>query len=151
MDVDGTLTNGKIYIGDSGEIFKAFNIKDGCGIHDLAIPHGIMPIIITGRRSQIVLNRCQEIGISSVYQGANKKEDVLKEIIKDYSEAAYIGDDINDLECMLLVKNGGGIIGCPKNASNSVKKMATYISHYDGGDGAVREFIEWILDDFDLA
>ena len=58
MDVDGTLTDGKIYMSPSGEAMKAFNIKDGCGIHDLLIPSGIIPVIITGRNSEIVLNRC---------------------------------------------------------------------------------------------
>lgn len=54
MDVDGTLTDGKIYMGAHGEMMKAFNIKDGCGIHDIAIPGGIIPVIITGRTSEIV-------------------------------------------------------------------------------------------------
>ena len=69
MDVDGTLTDGKIYMSATGEAMKAFNIKDGCGIHDILIPSNIIPIIITGRESKIVLNRCEEIGISDVYQG----------------------------------------------------------------------------------
>lgn len=59
MDVDGTLTDGKIYMGNDGEILKAFNIKDGYGIHDIAIPRGIIPIIITGRSSKILENRCK--------------------------------------------------------------------------------------------
>lgn len=60
MDVDGTLTDGKIYMGAHGEMMKAFNIKDGCGIHDIAIPGGIIPVIITGRTSEIVKKRCGE-------------------------------------------------------------------------------------------
>ena len=76
MDVDGTLTDGKIYMGINGELCKAFNIKDGCGIHDLLIPAGIIPIIMTGRKSEIVLNRCKEIGITRIYQGIVNK--VLK-------------------------------------------------------------------------
>ena len=66
MDVDGTLTDGKIYMGQSGEMMKAFNIKDGYGIHDILIPAGISPVIITGRKSEIVLNRCSELGIEQV-------------------------------------------------------------------------------------
>ena len=73
MDVDGTLTDGKIYMGSNGEVCKAFNIKDGCGIHDIALPKGLIPIIITGRSSEIVHNRCNEIGISEIYQGINDK------------------------------------------------------------------------------
>ena len=63
MDVDGTLTDGKIYISPTGEAMKAFNIKDGCGIHDILIPAGVIPVIITGRSSEIVLNRCKELGL----------------------------------------------------------------------------------------
>ena len=77
MDVDGTLTDGKIYMGSSGELMKAFNIKDGCGIHDIAIPNNITPVIITGRESKIVLNRCKELGITEVYQGISNKVEKL--------------------------------------------------------------------------
>ena len=66
MDVDGTLTDGKIYMGNDGELCKAFCIKDGCGIHDILIPAGIRPIIITGRKSKILENRCKEIGIKEL-------------------------------------------------------------------------------------
>ena len=146
MDVDGTLTDGKIYMSPSGELAKAFNIKDGCGIHDILIPHNIIPVILTGRESTIVLNRCKELGITHIYQGINCKEDKLKELVSDLSTVAYIGDDINDLSCMMLVKNSGGIIGCPADAVKSVTDIADFISIHQGGDGAVREFIEWIVD-----
>ena len=96
MDVDGTLTDGKIYMGNSGEVMKAFSVKDGCGIHDILIPSGITPVIITGRKSDIVLNRCNEIGINEVYQGISNKIDKLFTITSDFSSVAYIGDDIND-------------------------------------------------------
>ena len=76
-DVDGTLTDGKIYMSPSGEAMKAFNIKDGCGIHDILIPHHIVPVIITGRESKIVENRCKEIGIEEVHQGVKHKLDEL--------------------------------------------------------------------------
>lgn len=64
MDVDGTLTDGKIYMGAHGEMMKAFNIKDGCGIHDIAIPGGIIPVIITGRTSEIVKNAAESLEYS---------------------------------------------------------------------------------------
>ena len=147
MDVDGTLTDGKIYIGDKGEIFKAFHVKDGCGIHDIAIPAGIVPVILTGRTSQIVENRCKELGITSIYQGIKNKTEKLEEIFmgEPYAIAAYIGDDINDISCMLSVKEGGGLVGCPADAVEEVRNIADFISSRNGGDGAVREFIEWIL------
>lgn len=145
MDVDGTLTDGKIYMGNTGEVCKAFNIKDGCGIHDIAIPNGLIPVIITGRESQIVLNRCKELGIQNIYQGVSNKLEKLISITQDFSEVAYIGDDINDLSCMEAVKEAGGIIGCPKDAVEKVLEIADYVAGHNGGDGAVRDFIEWLV------
>lgn len=147
MDVDGTLTDGKIYMGNLGEAFKAFNIKDGCGIHDIAIPLGIVPVIITGRKSEIVLKRCKEIGISKVYQEVSDKIEKLCSITDNLSEVAYIGDDINDLSCMILVKEAGGVVGCPKNAVKKVIELANYVADHNGGDGAVRDFIEWLVEE----
>lgn len=146
MDIDGTLTDGKIYMSPSGEMVKAFNIKDGCGIHDILIPSGIIPIIITGRKSDIVLKRSRELGINEVYQGINNKVEKLCSLINDLFYVAYIGDDINDLACMKLIKHAGGLVGCPANAVNKVKIIADFIALHDGGDGAVRDFIEWIID-----
>lgn len=146
MDVDGTLTDGKIYMGNSGEVMKAFSVKDGCGIHDILIPSGITPVIITGRKSDIVLNRCNEIGINEVYQGISNKIDKLFTITSDFSSVAYIGDDINDFSCMMLVKEAGGIVGCPKDAASKVTRIADFVAEYKGGDGAVRNFIEWIIE-----
>lgn len=145
MDVDGTLTDGKIYMGSGGEIMKAFNIKDGCGIHDIAIPAGIIPVIITGRKSDIVLKRCREIGILNIHQGILNKLDELKSITNDLKTVAYIGDDINDIACMESVKKAGGIVGCPKDAVQKVKQIADFVANYNGGDGAVRDFIEWLV------
>lgn len=146
MDVDGTLTDGKIYMGNNGEICKAFNIKDGCGIHDIAIPTGIIPVIITGRRSEIVMNRCREIGIERVYQGVNNKIETLLSITSNLAEVAYIGDDINDLSCMKPIKEAGGVVGCPRDAVKKVIEIADYVANHDGGDGAVRDFIEWLVE-----
>ena len=146
MDVDGTLTDGKIYMGNTAEFCKAFNIKDGCGIHDVAIPKGIVPVIITGRKSDIVLKRCEELGIKNIYQGVCNKAEKLSSLVEDLSEVAYIGDDINDLSCMNIVKKYGGIVACPKDAVKAVLRIADFISDCNGGDGAVRDFIEWLVD-----
>ena len=145
MDVDGTLTDGKIYMGDNGEVMKAFSIKDGCGIHDILIPSGIVPIILTGRKSTIVENRCSEIGIKDIYQGVLNKVEKLNTLVQDFSTVAYIGDDINDFSAMEYIKDRGGIIGCPADAVQKVKDIADYVSTKNGGDGAVREFIEWLI------
>lgn len=145
MDVDGTLTDGKIYMGAHGEMMKAFNIKDGCGIHDIAIPGGIIPVIITGRTSEIVKKRCGELGIQQVYQGIKNKIEQLNSIADDLSQVAYIGDDINDLSCMIPVKETGGVVGCPADAVERVKEISDFVALHNGGDGAVRDFIEWII------
>ena len=149
MDVDGTLTDGKIYMADSGEIMKAFSIKDGCGIHDILIPNHITPVIITGRKSEIVNNRCRELGITEVFQGVSDKLAKLIELAGDKSNLqtfAYIGDDINDLNCMKAVKESGGLIGAPADAVNEVKVIADFVAAHRGGEGAVRDFIEWLFE-----
>ena len=146
MDVDGTLTDGKIYIAPSGEAMKAFNIKDGYGIHDILIPSGIVPVIITGRTSDIVLNRCRELGITEIYQGVKDKVEKLKSLVGDFREVAYIGDDLNDLACMETVKNAGGLVGCPTDAVEKVKSIANFVAIHNGGEGAVRDFVEWICE-----
>lgn len=155
MDVDGTLTDGKIYMGNEGELMKAFDIKDGCGIHDILIPSGIIPVIITGRISKIVQNRCRELDINELHQGISDKCAELCNILMRYSaysmsdydleNVAYIGDDLNDLSVMQEIKHYGGIVGCPKDASKEVKNVADFISEHNGGNGAVREFIEHIM------
>ena len=106
MDVDGTLTDGMMYMGDNGEVCKAFNIKDGYGIHDIAIPAGIEPIIMTGRKSTILVNRCMELGITNIHQGISDKVSHLKDILNGESleTVAYIGDDLNDLKCMEMLQ-----------------------------------------------
>ena len=150
MDVDGTLTNGKIYIGNNGEVMKAFSAKDGCGIHDVLPNMGITPVIITGRNSRIVENRCAELGITELYQGIKDKLTTLNNLLEryhgSYSEVAYIGDDINDRECITAVRAGGGIIGCPADAVAEIKALAHFIAPHNGGDGAVRDFIESLSD-----
>ena len=148
MDVDGTLTDGKIYMGATGEVMKAFDIKDGCGIKDILPTLGITPVIITARHSQILGNRCKELNILEVHQGIRNKLNKLNEIcqVKKISLAnvAYIGDDILDLQCMNPVKNEGGIVGCPADAVQTVKDIADFISIKKGGEGAVRDFIEYL-------
>ena len=124
MDVDGTLTDGKLYIGNQGEIMKAFSIKDGYAIGELLPQYGIEPVIITGRESVIVTKRCEELIIDSKIMGV-----------------AYIGDDIQDIPSMAISE----LTGCPSNAVKEVKDVANYVSDCRGGDGAVRDFIEWIL------
>lgn len=149
MDVDGTLTDGKIYMGANGEVMKAFDIKDGYGIHDILPTLGITPVIITGRSSTIVQNRCKELGITLLYQGVSDKLGKLKEILieqrGDFSEVAYMGDDLNDLQCMLYIKDNGGLIGVPNDACQQVKDVASFVAASNGGNGAVRDFVNYLF------
>lgn len=144
MDVDGTLTDGKIYMGNNGEVMKAFDVKDGCGIKDILPTLGIIPVIITGRVSKIVENRAKEIGITELHQGVRDKLTVLKEVAEKYNaspdEIAYIGDDINDLECIEYC----GFTACPADAVEEVKNNCQYASVLYAGNGAVRDIIRKI-------
>jgi len=149
MDVDGTLTDGKIYMGENGESCKVFHVKDGYGIHDVLPKYGITPIIITGRNSKILERRCMELGISRLYQGISDKEDILEKVLHEmggtYSEVAYIGDDLNDYACMNKVRCNGGIVGCPADAIKKIIQVSDFVALRAGGNGAVREFIEYII------
>lgn len=150
MDVDGTLTDGKIYMGMRGEQFKVFNIKDGYAINKMLPLNGITPVIITGRNSKITENRCMELGIKELHQEVANKEEVLRRLLQrdcaEFSQVAYIGDDLNDLSCMEIIKRNGGITGCPADAVPEVKNICDFISLHKGGEGAVRDFIEYLTD-----
>ena len=141
MDVDGTLTDGRIYIGADGEVMKAFDVKDGYGIVQLK-NIGVLPVIITGRKSPIVERRAGELGISELHQGINNKLEKLKEIAEKYDikaeEIAYIGDDLNDLECI----NYCALTACPQDAMEEIKSSVSCVCKKCGGRGAVREFID---------
>lgn len=146
MDVDGTLTDGQIHISPTGEAFKSFDVKDGYAVHDLLPQMGIVPVIITGRHSDIVAHRAKELGIQELHQGVADKGALLREIAARYGlsreEIACIGDDCNDLSMMELC----GICACPADAVQAVKKKCDYVCKAKGGRGAVREFVEWLME-----
>ena len=145
MDVDGTLTDGHIYMGVNGEMMKAFDVKDGYAITRLH-SHNIEPVIITGRYSEIVRLRAKELGIAEVYQGISDKLNQLKIVAHKFNcsadDIAYIGDDLNDLECMKYCSASA----CPNDAVDFVKNNVNYVCQSNGGRGAVREFITWIIE-----
>ena len=147
MDVDGTLTDGKIYMGPQGEVMKAFHCKDGLGIAQLLPEMGIVPVIITGRSSKIVENRARELKISHLYQGISDKLTVLDQMAIEMrisrQQIAYIGDDLNDLSAMQVC----GCTACPADAVEEIKQIANYVCQHSGGDGAVREFIDYLRKD----
>lgn len=145
MDIDGTLTDGKINIGITGELFKSFYCRDGLGILN-AIKCGIKPVILTSRESEIVIQRARELGIKHILQGVgSSKEITLKRFVDEkqisFDKIAYIGDDVNDLKCIKLCR----VTGCPQDAVPEVRAAVTYVCREKGGRGAVREFIDWII------
>lgn len=145
MDVDGTLTDGKVGFTSDGNEIKYFNIKDGYGIKEIAQKNGIICAIITGRLSKMVEMRCKELNITDLYQGIINKVECLKNIAEklsiDLFNIAYIGDDLNDYDAMSLC----GIKGCPNDAVDEIRSICDYISPKKGGDGAVRDFIEYLV------
>jgi len=144
LDVDGTMTDGGIYIDNNRIESKKFNIKDGAAIL-LAQSAGIEFMILTGRKSDCVDQRARELNIKHLAQGVNNKAEYLKnftEINGLLSEnIAYIGDDLNDLQAMRCA----GISACPKDAAPEVKAYCDFILPKKGGEGVVRSFVELVL------
>jgi len=149
MDVDGTLTDGKIYMGQEGELAKAFDIKDGCGIYLVLPKYQIIPVIITARKSKILEKRCNELRITELYQDVKDKQKKLEEIVNKFNVSldavAYIGDDLPDISCMEAVKKAGGLVLCPADAVPEIKQLADFVSGCKAGEGAVRDVINYIL------
>ena len=147
MDVDGTLTDGRIYIGAQGEVMKAFDVRDGYAIAHILPQLGITPVIITGRSSAIVEQRAKELKITELYQGVADKLTKLNEVAEKFGVSAdavaYIGDDLNDLDCIRYC----GITACPADAVPEVQNAVDYICNHDGGRGAVREFISFLMNE----
>ncbi len=146
LDVDGTLTDGKIYMGERGEVCKAFSIKDGLGLRLLA-DSGVTLAILTGRESQIVRNRAAELNIDHVIQNIQNKPEALRRLCQELSipleETGFMGDDLIDLPAMELC----GLTVCPCDAAREVKARADFVSDLPGGAGAARQFAECYLDE----
>ena len=144
FDVDGVLTDGSITYTDKGDEIKTFDAKDGHGIVTLR-KNEIIIAIITARSTPIVDKRGQELGITHIYQGAKKKIVALEELMNmynlDFSEIAYVGDDMPDV-CIL---ERVGLACCPADAVDEVKQICNFISTKPGGKGAVREISDFIL------
>jgi 3-deoxy-D-manno-octulosonate 8-phosphate phosphatase (KDO 8-P phosphatase) len=144
LDVDGVMTDGQIYYSNNGDEIKAFNIKDGLGIK-LLQNSGVKVAIITGRKSEIVARRAQELGIENVIQGREDKREALMELCRQnelgIGECAYMGDDLPDLGAI----SDAGLGMTVADASPVVRKAADWVSRQNGGCGAVREACEFIL------
>lgn len=144
FDVDGVLTDGRLQIGEHGEIFKSFHSRDGFGI-TLAQSCGIKTAIITGRTSGITSHRAAELKINFVLQGQMNKRDAYKKIKAHFNltdaEICYIADDVIDLPVFVQV----GFRAAVADSSPEVIERAHYVSNNFGGRGAAREIIEFIL------
>lgn len=144
LDVDGCLTDGKIVYTEKGDELKAFNVKDGLIIKSW-MRLGKKAAIITGRRSQIVARRAEELGIEHCYQGVRNKWGKCEELCAQMGigpvQVAAIGDDLNDYR--MLQKIGKSF--APANASGYVLEMVDIILTRGGGEGAVREMLELLI------
>ncbi len=144
LDVDGVLSDGKLYFSDQGEELKAFSTLDGQGIK-LLQNAGIQVAMITGRESSIVSQRARELGITQLVQGCETKLSALDTILQDlklsYAQVAYIGDDLPDLSCIRRVGFGVTV----PNANPVILEHALCCTERTGGNGAVREICDLIL------
>ncbi len=144
LDVDGVLTDGKLYFGATGEAMKSFSTLDGLGIK-LLQRSGIDVVIITARQSSIVKQRAAELDIDGVLQGREDKCQALREQLAERQlsaqQAAYVGDDLPDLAAIIAA----GLGVATANASPAVREHADWVTTANGGNGAVREVAELIL------
>jgi 3-deoxy-D-manno-octulosonate 8-phosphate phosphatase (KDO 8-P phosphatase) len=144
LDVDGVLTDGRLFFNNQGDEYKAFNTLDGHGIKMLQ-KSGVKVGIITGRTSNLVAKRASDLGIGILIQGREDKWLALQDILRDHplslTEIAFMGDDWPDLAVMCRV----GLALAPANAHPSVAERAHWQSQARGGEGAVREACDLIM------
>jgi len=148
LDVDGCLTDGKIIYSADGIESKNFNVKDGLAIATW-IRMGNQVAIITGRQSNIVKKRADELGIQHLFQGIKDKDRVLKELVESlglkFYEVGAIGDDLNDYNMLKMV----GRSFTPQDGVKEIKGLVKTVLAHNGGDGAVREMIDTLVDEND--
>ncbi|HYF97416.1 MAG TPA: HAD-IIIA family hydrolase [Coxiellaceae bacterium] len=144
LDVDGVLTDGKLYYSREGESLKVFHVHDGAGIKQL-LKQGIHIAVISARSSAAVQTRLNELGVKHIYQGQTDKTIAFHELCQKLkvspNECAYVGDDLADIAVMKLVALPIAVA----NAVLEVKAAALYVTEMRGGEGAVREVCELIL------
>ena len=143
FDVDGVMTDGSLTFDENGVEYKTFNAKDGQGIVNLKNA-GIITAIITARENGTVKHRFENLGMTRLFQGQKDKLKAMKQLLEDYnldfSQVAYMGDDLPDIPVIKEV----GLGCCPNDAVDEVKEVATFISVKNGGRGAVREMCDLI-------
>lgn len=145
LDVDGVLTDGRIWYLDDGSEAKAFHIQDGQGLKSL-MAAGVAVALISGRRSLATQHRAQELGISDVYEGVNDKLACLTALSRsaevDLAACAYMGDDEADIPAL----KAAGVALAPANAIAAVRAVADWCSSLSGGHGAVREACDLLFE-----
>ena len=143
-DIDGVFSDGRIYLGNSGEELKAFHTKDGYGIKALGAS-GVDVAVITGRKSNIVQTRMTALNVKHIVQGEENKLPTLKAMIASLAltpeQVAYIGDDMPDFECLNYV----GLSIAVSDAHPAILNVCDYITYTRGGFGAVRETCDLIM------
>ena len=144
LDVDGTLTDGGVYHGNDGNEIKKFNVKDGFAVVN-ARKIGIEFGIVTGGRGKLLEYRAKKLKIKYLFSENDRKEQILTEIMSQTGlkseEIAYMGDDLNDINIIKKV----GLSAAPADAISEVLEIVDFVSEKKGGNGAVREFIEFVL------
>ncbi|TYA54344.1 KdsC family phosphatase [Formosa maritima] len=144
FDVDGVLTDGTITVTTSGEMLRTMNIKDGYALKT-AVDKGFHICVISGGTNEGVRKRLEGLGLTDIYLGAHNKIEQLNDYLKkhqiDKKNVLFMGDDIPDFPVMKLV----GLPCCPQDAVPEIKAISKYVSHKNGGKGAVRDVIEQVL------
>ncbi len=144
LDVDGVLTDSSVHITPTGEMLRVMNIRDGFAMK-AALESGYNVCIISGGNNEGVRIRLRNLGITDIYLGSPDKVETFKEYCEIYNikpeQVLYMGDDIPDYHVMQLV----GLPTCPQDSSPEIKAISNYISHKNGGKGAVRDVIEQVM------
>lgn len=144
FDVDGVLTDGSVFVSNEGEMLRTMNIRDGYALK-AAVESGYHVCIISGGSNEGVRIRLRNLGITDIHLETPDKVETFKEYTNVYGinpeQVLYMGDDIPDYHVMKLV----GLPACPQDASPEIKAISNYISHKNGGKGAVRDVIEQVM------
>lgn len=144
FDVDGVLTDGSVFVSTDGEMLRTMNIRDGYAMKT-AVENGYNVCIISGGSNEGVRVRLRNLGITDIHLGTPDKVETFDEYVELYEikpeQVLYMGDDIPDYHVMKLV----GLPACPQDACPEIKGISRYISHKEGGKGAVRDVIEQVM------
>lgn len=144
LDVDGVLTDGRLFYGPRGETLKAFHVRDGHGIK-LLLKRGVVVAVISGRRSAAVQRRCRELGVRHVFQGVDDKlgcfEALRARLGLEPGDCAAVGDDTPDAPLLARVGYGFAVADAHLDAQDA----ARYLTRSPGGRGAVREVCDWLI------